>query len=59
MGKRIRAGRKYSFFDRYNDDMYKYIPSEIMDKLVNKVFKDINAEIKKENAKVKQEEEQK
>ena len=57
--KELGAGRKYSFLDRYNDDMYKYIPGEIMDKLVNKLFKDINAEIKKEKAKVKQEEEQK
>lgn len=57
--KELGAGRKYSFFDRHNDDMYKYISGEIMDKLVNKLFKDINAEIKKEKAKVKQEEEQK
>lgn len=57
--KELGAGRKYSFLDRYNDDMYKYIPREIMDKLVNKLFKDINTEIKKEKAKVKQEKEQK
>ena len=31
--------------------MYKYIPGEVMDKLVNKLFKDINAEIKKEKVK--------
>lgn len=33
--------------------MYKYIPGEVMDKLVNKLFKDIKAEIKKVKAKEK------
>ncbi|OGM68685.1 hypothetical protein A2975_02915 [Candidatus Woesebacteria bacterium RIFCSPLOWO2_01_FULL_44_14] len=45
--KELGAGRKYSFLDRTNDDMYKYIPGEVMDKLVNKFFRDIKEEIKK------------
>ena len=57
--KELGAGRKYSFFDRHNDDMYKYIPDEVMDKLVNKLFKDIKAEIRRGKIKAKQEEEQK
>lgn len=53
--KELGAGRKYSFLDRYNDDMYKYVPGEVMDKLVNRLFKDIKEEIKKGKNKAKEE----
>lgn len=48
--KEIGATRRFDFFDRYNHDMWKYIPEETMKKLVNKFFKDIKAEIKKGKA---------
>lgn len=51
--KELGAGRRYDFLGRHNDDMYKYIPSEVMGKLVNALFKDIKVEIKKGKAKAK------
>lgn len=45
--KEIGAGRRYSFLDRHNDDMYKYIPADVMKKLVNDFLKQVKNEIKK------------
>jgi len=45
--KELGAGRRFDFFDRHNHDMYKYIPSETIKKMVDKFFKDIKVEIKK------------
>lgn len=45
--KEMGAGRKFSFFDRYNDDIWKYIPPETLKKLVDNFFKSLKKEIKK------------
>lgn len=52
--KEIGAGRRYSFLDRHNDDMYKYIPEDVMEKLINDFLKQIKKEIKKGKEKAKQ-----
>lgn len=49
------ATRRFDFFDKRNHDMWKYIPEDIMRKLVNKFFKEIKTEIKKGKEKDKQE----
>jgi hypothetical protein len=48
--KELCSGRRYSFLNHQNDDMYKHIPSDIMDKLVTKLAKGIKNEIKKGKA---------
>lgn len=52
--KEIGATRRFDFFDRHNHDMWKYIPEDIMKKIVNKFFKDIKNEIKKGKEREKQ-----
>lgn len=48
--KEIGATRRFDFFDRHDHDMWKYIPEEVMRKIVNNFFKNIKAEIKKGKA---------
>lgn len=45
--KEIGAGRRYSFLERHNDDIYKYIPADVMKKLVNDFLKQIKKEIRR------------
>jgi len=52
--KEIGATRRFDFFDRHNHDMWEYISAETMEKMVNKFFKDIKAEIKNGKKKEKQ-----
>lgn len=55
--KEVGIGRKYSFLKYHDDQMYKYIPGEIMEKLVTNFLKQIKKEIEngKSRAKVKAE----
>lgn len=49
--KELGASRRFDFLNRFNHDMYKYIPAETMKKMVDRFFKEIRAEIKKGKAK--------
>lgn len=51
--KEVGAGRRYSFLERHNDDMYRYIDGEIMKKLIDNFLKQIKNEIKKGKEKAK------
>ncbi len=45
--KELGAGRKYQFLDKYNNDIWKYVPEEKLKALINKLFRSIKTEIKK------------
>lgn len=45
--KEIGVTRRFDFFDRYNSDMWRYIPEKTMKKMIDKFFKEIKSEIKK------------
>lgn len=45
--KELGAGRRYDFLDRYNNDIWKYIPEKKLEEIINRFFKTIKAEINK------------
>ena len=48
--KELGAGRRYEFLDRYNNDIWKYVPEKKLKILINNLFKSIKEEIKKSRA---------
>ena len=45
--KELGAGRKYLFLDRYNNDIWKYIPKEKLKEMVDNFLKSVKKEVKK------------
>lgn len=45
--KELGAGRRYDFLNRYNDDIWKYIPEKRLKEIINSFFKVIKTEIRK------------
>jgi len=43
--KELGIGRRYSFFDRDNSDIWKYIPPPKLVQMVNLFFKEIKKEV--------------
>jgi hypothetical protein len=48
--KELGMGRKYSFVDRRNDDLYKYLSEEQLKGLVDNFLKTVKDELKKAKA---------
>ena len=48
--KELGAGRRYTFLDRYNNDIWKYVPDKKLKILVDNLFKSLKEEIKKSKA---------
>lgn len=44
--KEVSAMRRFSFTDRYNHDIWKYIPPERLNKMLEGFWKEIKKEIK-------------
>lgn len=51
--KEVSAGRRYSFADRFNNDIYYKIDFKKLQELTDKYLEDINKEIKKTKIKKK------
>jgi hypothetical protein len=47
--KELGAGRKYDFLNRYNNDIWRYIPEKRLKEIINSFFRTITTEIKKAN----------
>lgn len=45
--KELGACRRYNFLDRYNNDIWKYIPEKRLKEIVDSFFKTLKKEIKK------------
>jgi len=45
--KELGAGRKYTFLDKYNNDIWKYVPDKKLKMLIGSLFKALKEEIKK------------
>ncbi len=45
--KEIGAGRRYSFLDRHNSDLYQKLPPETLKRLVNRFLKSLKNELKR------------
>lgn len=45
--KELGAGRRHSFLDRYNDDIWRCIPDKVLKELVDNFFRRVKGEIKK------------
>lgn len=51
--KEVSGGRRYSFADRFNNDIYYKIDFKKLQELTDKYLKDLNKEIKKAKKKIK------
>ncbi len=52
--KEVGVGRRYSFLERHNDGMYRYIDGKVIEELIDNFLKQIKNEIKKGKEKAKQ-----
>ncbi len=48
--KELGTGRRYTFLDRYNNDIWKHVPDKKLKILIDNIFKSLKEEIKKSKA---------
>ncbi len=45
--RELGAGRRYNFLGRHNEDIWECIPEKRLSEIINSLFKNLKAEIKK------------